>query len=315
VSVASGALNFPPRGSELAMTGLTIDNSLRQNNLTRSITTEQIDALIQRALEEDLGSGDITTRNILDESSTWTAEVLAKEPLTLCGTEIFRRVFTKLDSTCTFPGPGHRDGESVSSGDVIMKIRGKGVALLEGERTALNLLQKLSGIATLTHKFVERARPVTVLDTRKTTAGLRVFEKYAVNCGGGENHRFGLFDAVMIKDNHIKAAGSITNAVERIREKLAQGKTIEVETTNLQEVEEALSSGVDIIMLDNMPTEMIRQAVKLVNHRAKIEVSGSISLERLDELAGTGIDFVSVGALTHSAPAVDISMNFLDNTS
>lgn len=281
--------------------------------MTETITNDQIDALVQRALDEDLGSGDITTRNILDEIFIWTAEVLAKESLTLCGTEIFRRVFSILDSSCTFPGPCFRDGESVSSGEVIMKIRGKSIALLEGERTALNLLQKLSGIATLTRKFVERALPVTILDTRKTTAGLRIFEKYAVKCGGGENHRFGLFDAVMIKDNHIKAAGSITEAVGRIRKKLNQKKTIEVETTNLHEVEEALSAGVDIIMLDNMPTEMIHQAVKLVDHSVKIEVSGSISLERLDELAETGIDYVSVGALTHSAPAVDISLNFLNN--
>jgi nicotinate-nucleotide pyrophosphorylase (carboxylating) len=283
--------------------------------LTESITREQIDALIQRALDEDLGAGDITTRSILDESSTWEAEVLAKETLTLCGTEIFRRVFSMLDSSCSFPGPCHGDGEEVSSGDVIMNVRGKGVALLEGERTALNLLQKLSGVATLTRKFVERARPVAVLDTRKTTAGLRVFEKYAVTCGGGQNHRFGLYDAVMIKDNHIKAAGGITHAVEKIRAKLGDKKSIEVETTNLAEVEEALSAGVDIIMLDNMATEMIREAVKLVNSRVKIEVSGSISLQRLDELAGTGIDYVSVGALTHSAPAVDISMNFRGNTS
>ena len=160
---------------------------------------------------------------------------------------------------------------------------------------------------------MERAGPVTVLDTRKTTPGLRIFEKYAVKCGGGENHRFGLYDAVMIKDNHIKAAGGITEAVGRIRKKLGQEKTIEVETTNLREVEEALSAGVDIIMLDNMATDMIRQAVALVDRKAKIEVSGSISLERLDELAGTGIDYVSVGALTHSAPAVDISMNFSEN--
>ena len=288
---------------------------MRQNNLTEPISNEMIDDLIKRALDEDLGSGDITTRNILDESAVLEAEVLAKESLTLCGTEIFRRVFSLLDSSCTFPGRCRRDGDGVSSGDVIMKIRGKGVALLEGERPALNLLQKLSGIATLTRKFVERAKPVAVLDTRKTTAGLRIFEKYAVKCGGGENHRFGLYDAVMIKDNHIKSAGSITEAVARIRKKLDQTKTIEVETTNLAEVAEALSAGVDIIMLDNMPTEMIRQSVKLIDHKVKTEVSGSISLERLDELAGTGIDTVSVGALTHSAPAVDISMNFMANAS
>jgi nicotinate-nucleotide pyrophosphorylase (carboxylating) len=282
--------------------------------LTESIPNEQIDALVQGALDEDLGTGDITTRNILDADSIWTAEVRAKQSLTLCGTEIFRRAFTLLDSSCQFPGPCLGDGERISPGDVIMKIQGKGVALLEGERTALNLLQKLSGIATLTRQFVDRARPVTVLDTRKTTAGLRVFEKYAVKCGGGENHRFGLYDAVLIKDNHIKAAGSIAEAVGRIKKNLDREQTIEVETTNLKEVEEALSAGVDIIMLDNMTMDMIRQAVKLVNSRVKIEVSGSISLERLDELATTGIDYVSVGALTHSAPAVDISMNFLDNS-
>jgi len=276
-----------------------------------SLTKDRIDALVQKALAEDLGAGDITTRSILDGDAIWDAEVSAKEPLTLCGTEIFRRVFSLLDPSCAFPGPCHRDGEAVAPGERIMKIRGSGVALLEGERTALNILQKLSGIATLTRKFVNQAKPVTVLDTRKTTPGLRAFEKYAVTCGGGDNHRFGLYDAVMIKDNHIKAAGGITEAVKRIRKKLEHEKTIEVETTNLEEVAEALSTGVDIIMLDNMPTERIRQAVKLVGHRVKIEVSGSISLKRLDELSGTGIDFVSVGALTHSAPAVDISMNFL----
>jgi nicotinate-nucleotide pyrophosphorylase (carboxylating) len=281
--------------------------------LIETIPNKEIDALVRRALDEDIGSGDITTRNILDESTIWTAEVLAKETMTLCGVEIFRRVFSLLDGSCTFSGNSHQDGEEVLSGEVFLKIEGKGVALLEGERTALNILQKLSGIATLTRKFVERAVPVTVLDTRKTTAGLRVFEKYAVKCGGGKNHRFGLYDAVMIKDNHIKAAGSINEAVRLVRKKFDKEKTIEVETTNLQEVEEALSVGVDIIMLDNMATDMIRQAVELVNRKAKIEVSGAITLERLDELAHTGIDYVSVGALTHSAPAVDISMNFSEN--
>lgn len=283
--------------------------------MTESISNEQIDALVQQALDEDMGSGDITTRNILDESSLWTAEVIAKETLTLCGMEIFRRVFYLLDASCTFAGSPHQDGDEVAPGEVIVQVQGRGVVLLEGERTALNILQKLSGIATLTRKFVERVAPVTVLDTRKTTAGLRIFEKYAVKCGGGKNHRFGLYDAVMIKDNHIKAAGSITYAVERIRKKLGQKQTIEVETTNLREVKEALSVKVDTIMLDNMATDMIHQAVKLVDRKAKIEVSGSISLERLDELAGTGIDYVSVGALTHSAPAVDISMNFSENAS
>ena len=277
-------------------------------------SNEQINALVQRALDEDLGSGDITTRNILGDS-LWEAEVQAKENLTLCGMEIFCRVFTHLDPSCTFPEINRRDGAQVAAGETILKVRGNGIALLEGERTGLNIMQKLSGIATLTRKFVDRARPVTVLDTRKTTPGLRIFEKYAVVCGGGTNHRFGLFDAVLIKDNHIKAAGGIAPAVEKIKKKLAHEKSIEVETTNLDEVAEALTAGVDIIMLDNMDNDMIWQAVKLVGHRVKIEVSGSISLKRLDELSGTGIDFVSVGALTHSAPAVDISMNFQENVS
>ncbi len=279
------------------------------------LTHDQIDALVQRTLVEDLGSGDITTRNIIDRGSVWEAEVVAKEPLTLSGLEIFQRVFTMLDPSCTFPGPCHRDGEELSAGDVIIKVRGKAVILLEGERTALNILQQLSGIATLTRKFVERAKPVTILDTRKTTPCLRAFEKYAVTCGGGGNHRFGLYDAVMIKDNHIKAAGSITQAVECIKKQLARKKTIEVETSNLEEVAEALSAEVDIILLDNMSTNVIKKAVEMVGKRAEIEVSGSISLERLDELAGTGIDYISVGALTHSAPAVDISMNFQGNVS
>lgn len=277
--------------------------------MNQTPSNDQIDALVRRGLDEDLGSGDVTARNILGDS-VWEAEVLAKENLILCGTEIFRRVFSMLDPSCTFTELLGRDGGEVSAGETILKVRGGGVALLEGERTALNILQKLSGVATLTRKFVDRARPVTVLDTRKTTPGLRVFEKYAVVCGGGTNHRFGLFDAVMIKDNHIKAAGGIIPAVEKIRKKLAHEKTIEVETTTLDEVAEALSAGVDVIMLDNMPVDEIRQAVKLVGRRVKIEVSGSVSLQRLDELSGTGIDYVSVGALTHSAPAVDVSMNF-----
>jgi len=279
------------------------------------LTHDQIDALVQRTLVEDLGSGDITTRNIIDSEVVWEAEVVAKEPLTLSGLEIFRRVFTLLEPSCTFSGPGHRDGEELASGDVIIKVCGKAVTLLEGERTALNILQQLSGIATLTRKFVERAKPVTILDTRKTTPCLRAFEKYAVTCGGGGNHRFGLYDAVMIKDNHIKAAGGIAQAVQCVKKQLARKKTIEVETSNLAEVAEALSAEADIILLDNMSTAMIRQAVEIVGHRAEIEVSGSITLERLDELAGTGIDYISVGALTHSAPAVDISMNFIESAS
>lgn len=280
--------------------------------MTQPPSDEQIDALIRTALEEDLGPGDITTRSILDENPVKQAEVLAKEPMVLCGIGIFRRVFSILDPAAEFPAPCGRDGDEIPAGERILTVRAGCITLLEGERTALNILQRLSGIATLTRKFVSQAKPVIVLDTRKTTPGLRVFEKYAVKCGGGTNHRFGLFDAVLIKDNHIKAAGSITEAVTRVRNKLGHEKTVEVETTHIEEVAEALAAGVDIIMLDNMPTDIIRQAVKLVCGKVKIEISGSISLGRLEELARSGADYVSVGALTHSAPAVDISMNILD---
>ncbi|MZH47174.1 MAG: carboxylating nicotinate-nucleotide diphosphorylase, partial [Nitrospinae bacterium] len=171
----------------------------------------------------------------------------------------------------------------------------------------------LSGIATLTNKYVDRAKPVVVLDTRKTTPGLRVFEKYAVSCGGGTNHRFGLYDAVMIKDNHIKSAGSIFQSVEKVREALGNTNKIEVETQNLEEVQEALENKVDIIMLDNMNIDTIHEAVKIIDGRAKIEISGGVTYETLDEISKTGADFVSIGALTHSAPAVDISMNIIDS--
>lgn len=276
--------------------------------MLESLTKQQIDWLVGLGLSEDLGTGDITTDSIVEDSQVTQAIVTAKEPLVLCGLEIFRAVFLKLDPETAFTGK-FKDGDDMDKGESIIELRGHTRALLKGERTALNILQQLSGIATLTRTCVKRAHPVTVLDTRKTTPGLRLFEKYAVRCGGGCNHRFGLFDAVLIKDNHIKAAGGILNAVQRVREKGQGDKTIEVETTSLQEVEEVLESGADRIMLDNMPLDMIRQAVKRIKGRAQIEVSGTLTLDKLDDLARTGIDFVSLGALTHSARTVDISMN------
>lgn len=276
--------------------------------MSERLTKTQIDWLVNLGLEEDLGAGDITTDSIVEQNQVAQAIVTAKEPLVLCGLDIFRAVFLKLDPETTFSGD-LKDGDKIEKGETILELRGHSRALLKGERTALNILQQLSGIATLTRTFVQRAQPVTVLDTRKTTPGLRVFEKYAVRCGGGSNHRLGLYDAVLIKDNHIKAAGSILNAVQRVRDRGQGDKTIEVETTNLEEVREALESGAQMIMLDNMPLDMIRQAVKEIKGRAKIEVSGTITLKKLNDLSQTGIDFVSVGALTHSARAVDISMN------
>ena len=272
-----------------------------------SLTLEQIDGLVKRALGEDLGAGDITTDGILDQDDVTTAAVTAKEALVVCGLDIFKQVFLHLDTNATFPGSTAKDGSEIAAQAEIIQVKAKTSALLKGERTALNIVQRLSGIATLTRKFVDAAKPVTILDTRKTTPGLRVFEKYAVHCGGGTNHRFGLFDAVLVKDNHIKIAGGITSAINKIRNR-SSGK-IEVETTDLNEVQEAVEMGADIIMLDNMAPETVKKAVAMIDGKSKIEVSGSIGLEKLSKFNKLGIDYISVGALTHSARAVDISMN------
>ena len=274
-------------------------------------TSAQIEKLIQSSLDEDIGTGDVTSRSIIDPQQTVSAEVITREPITLCGLEIFCAIFKRLDPDVAFPVKNFKDGDCLEKNSAIIKVHGKCLALLEGERSALNILQMLSGIATLTRQYVVKARPVTILDTRKTTPGLRVFEKYAVRCGGGTNHRFGLFDAALIKDNHIKSAGSIGEAIKRAKEKIPANMMIEVEASNLREVENALHSGAHRILLDNMNLEMIQQAVAMINGKAQIEVSGGITLESIDDLSKTGVDFISVGALTHSARAVDISMNLV----
>jgi len=282
--------------------------------LNKPLMTADIESLINIALEEDIHSGDITTRNIISPGQLGEAELTAKETLILSGLEIFKTLFLKLDSGTAFLSEPFKDGDTLEKGSTIIKFRCDGAKILEGERSGLNILQWLSGIATLTRKYVDKAQPVIVLDTRKTTPGLRVFEKYAVCCGGGTNHRFGLYDAVMIKDNHIKSAGSIFQAVGKMREALGNKNTIEVETQNLDEVQDALDNNVDIIMLDNMSIDCIREAVKVIDGRAKVEISGGVNLESLEEISKTGADFVSVGALTHSAPAVDISMNIINSS-
>ena len=282
--------------------------------LNKPLMTADIESLINIALEEDIHNGDITTRNIISQGHLAEAELIAKETLILSGLEIFKTLFLILDSDTSFLSEPFKDGDFVEKGSAIIKFRCDGVKILEGERSGLNILQWLSGIATLTRKYVDKAQPVIVLDTRKTTPGLRVFEKYAVCCGGGTNHRFGLYDAVMIKDNHIKSAGSIFQAVGKVREALGNKNTIEVETQNLDEVQDALDNNVDIIMLDNMSIDCIREAVKVIDGRAKVEISGGVNLESLEEISKTGADFVSVGALTHSAPAVDISMNIINSS-
>ncbi len=271
---------------------------------------EQIQELLNLALQEDVGSGDITTRNLIPEGKILIAETTAKEDLTLCGRDFFQAVFRKLDPDLQIEFAA-TDGQEYNKGDLLFRMKGQARALLEGERTALNVLQHLSGIATLTRAYVERAKPATLLDTRKTWPGLRSFQKYAVACGGGSNHRFGLYDAVLIKDNHIKAVGGITQAVLKARDNLPPGFPIEVETSNLQEVQEAVQAKAEIIMLDNMSIETILAALKIIDGKARTEASGNVKLENLPELAATGVDSISVGRITHSAPSIDISMNFI----
>ena len=274
-----------------------------------SLDKKTIDLLVMNALAEDIHDGDITTRSIFLENNPATAEVIARETMILCGLDVFQAVFKKLDAKVTFSSGKFSDGDEVLAGEIIIKVQCGVVPLLEGERSALNILQWLSGIATLTDRYVKKVAPVKVLDTRKTTPGLRVFEKYAVACGGAINHRFGLYDQVLIKDNHIEAAGGISNAVSAIRKNVSENKKIEVEVQSVEEVKEALESHVDIIMLDNMVIDTMHQCITLIDGKAKTEISGGITFDRLEEISTTGADFVSIGALTHSAPAVDISMN------
>jgi nicotinate-nucleotide pyrophosphorylase (carboxylating) len=273
------------------------------------IMDQTIQNLVVQALSEDHGPGDVTTEATIPAESTSIAEMLAKQELVLAGLELSREVFHHLDPGIEFT-PFAKDGDRIPSGTEIARLVGNTRALLMGERVALNLLQHLSGIATLTAQYVEKLKglKVEVLDTRKTLPGLRQLEKYAVRMGGGKNHRFGLYDGVLIKDNHIMASGSITKAVEGARKKARHLFKIEVETRTMNEVREALAAQADIIMLDNMPIDMMREAVKLINHQALVEASGNVALETIRVMAETGVDFISAGSLTHSAPAADISM-------
>ncbi len=275
--------------------------------------SKHIDRLIDLALEEDIGSGDITTDHLVDAETSGKGVIVAKENLVVAGLDLAFRVFRRIDAEMKFRS-AFTDGDRVQVGDTVVELSGRLSTLLTGERTALNFLQRLSGIATLTRDYVAQVegKDVKLLDTRKTTPGWRELEKYAVRIGGGTNHRMGLYDAVLIKDNHIAAAGSITEAVQRISAKVPDATIIEVETDNLDQVQEAVNAGAHIIMLDNMTTEQIIAAVALVDKRCKLEVSGGITKGRLAELAGTGIDYISSGALTHSAQAVDLSMRIND---
>jgi len=269
-----------------------------------------IDQIITLAFEEDVATGDITTNALIPENSRAVATLTMKANGIVSGLEIAGKVFSRLDKDiiCT---PYVKEGEKVSQGDVILKVEGNFRALLTAERTVLNILQRMSGIATATALYVKETEGTQthLLDTRKTAPGMRILDKMAVKTGGGTNHRMGLYDLALIKDNHIKVAGSITRAVQQVRDHITPGVRIEVETTCIEEVKEALTSGADIIMLDNMSTSLMAEAVRLVDKKAETEASGNMTLGRIREVAATGVDYISVGALTHSVTALDISMN------
>lgn len=271
---------------------------------------ELIDRLIDLAIEEDIATGDVTTNSIIPAQSRSTAEMKMKADGVVSGLEIARRVYERFDRNIRWE-PLVKDGETVRKGDIILRIEASYRCLLLGERLSLNILQRMSGIATETARYVRElaGTHTRLLDTRKTAPGLRVLDKMAVKDGGGTNHRMGLYDMAMIKDNHIKVAGGITRAVEAVRAQIPSGMKIEVEVTDLAEVREALAAKADIIMFDNMSNEAMAEAVKIIGGQAQTEASGNMSIPRLKEVAATGVDFISVGALTHSVTALDISMN------
>jgi nicotinate-nucleotide pyrophosphorylase (carboxylating) len=271
-----------------------------------------IQDLIKIALEEDIGPGDITTDNTVDPETRGKGIIVAKEPLVIAGLETGRDVFTAIDPevVCRFM---FKDGDTVSKDRIVMEIEGRLRALLKGERTALNFIQRLSGIATNVRSYVESLDDVKIrlVDTRKTTPGWRILEKYAVRIGGAYNHRMGLYDGVLIKDNHIVACGGIKKAVESVRSKISHLAKIEVEVSDIPSVKEALEVKADVIMLDNMDIERIKEAVAAIGNKALIEVSGGITKESLRHFSGSGVDIISVGALTHSARSMDLSMRIV----
>ena len=274
--------------------------------------TFQFQELIDRALQEDIGTGDLSTR-ILPEDLTGSAKLYAKQKGVVAGLLLVEQVFQRVDSRICV----HRllkDGDEVKVGVVVLELIGPLGSILQGERTALNLLQHLSGIATATKRAVDQVAElsVSIVDTRKTLPGWRSLQKYAVRVGGGKNHRFGLYDAVMLKDNHLAAVGGLTEAVKRIKAQIGHMMKIEVECETIDQVKEAISCGVDVIMLDNMGLEEMRKAVLYIDKRAIVEASGGMSVERLREVAETGVDLISIGALTHSVQALDFSLDLGD---
>jgi len=280
------------------------------NREIESLTIEDYRDLVRRALEEDVGRGDITTTGTIDGSRLVRAVLLAKSRCVVAGLDIALEAFRQLDPSIAVT-VHHEDGSFCEAGTVVVEIEGRADALLIAERTALNFLQRLSGIATLARQFVDAADGrIIVLDTRKTTPLMRVLEKYAVRAGGGTNHRFGLDDGILIKDNHVRLAGGVAAAVQRMRE-ANRDLPVEVEAQNLGEVDAALDAGADIVLLDNLSTADIVAAVGRCRGKARTEISGGVTLSRMPELSATGADYVSIGALTHSAPAADLSFEIV----
>lgn len=271
-----------------------------------------LDQLIDIAIEEDISTGDLATNALIAKGQRATALITAKADGVISGLAVAERVLETISTEEYLFEPYLQDGDRVAKGDKILKIEGTYRDLLTSERLMLNFLQRMSGIATATRQMVDliAGTKAQLLDTRKTVPGHRLTDKLAVKHGGGTNHRMGLYDMAMIKDNHIKAAGGISKAIKQVKATLPISVKVEVETTNLEEVQEALQGGADIIMLDNMSSEMMKEAVALIGNNAATEASGNITLERIREVAETGVDFISVGALTHSVRALDMSMNF-----
>lgn len=279
------------------------------NGVTMKIN---VDDYIINTLKEDITSEDVSTNAVMPEDKQGKADLICKQDGIICGLDIFRRTFELIDSTSHFDA-NFKDGDRVHKGDLLGVIYGDIKAVLSGERTGLNYLQRMSGIATLTREYMKELEgySTTLLDTRKTTPNMRPFEKYAVTVGGATNHRYNLSDGVLLKDNHIGAAGSITKAIQMAKAYAPFVRKIEIETETLEQVQEAIDAGADIIMLDNMDNETMKKAVKLIDGRAQTECSGNVTKERLKEIAEIGVDFVSCGALTHSAPIMDVSLKNL----
>jgi nicotinate-nucleotide pyrophosphorylase (carboxylating) len=277
------------------------------------LTPADIERVIEAALAEDVGPGDVTSEAVLEDARRCQVRVLVKDEGVVCGLPVAKAVFRRLDPDVLFE-PLAADGERVGAAPAaVARVEGHARALLAGERTALNLLGRLSGVATLTRRFADAVEGtgVVILDTRKTTPGLRTLEKYAVRCGGGRNHRLGLYDAILIKDNHVRLAGGVAAALARAGANRRNGLAIEVEADTLDDVREALAAGADRILLDNMLPGQLAEAVALADGRAELEASGGVSLATVRELAETGVDSISVGALTHSARSLDVSMEVL----